>query len=536
MIGGRSKVMGWVGLAAVALALVAPLASAQNPQAPARTVGEGPFDRLILRTATLIDGTGAPPRGPVDIVVEQNRIVDIRNVGVPGVTIDESRRPQARDGDRVLELGGAYVLPGFVDLHGHLSGPETPAEYILKLWMAHGITTSADPGSGNGIRWMLEHQARSRANEIVAPRLYPSVSFGQGHDGPIATEQQARAWVAEMADMGAHGVKFFGARPDIMGAALDEARQRGLYSTMHHAQLDVAWMNVLDSARLGLTSMQHWYGLPEALFEDRSIQDFRLDYNYNDEQHRFGEAGRLWQQAAAPHSPHWNAVMDELLSLDFTLVPTFVAYETTRDFMRMARAEWHEEHTLPSLWRFYLPNRVAHASYWFYWGTEEEVAWKRNYRLWMTFINEYKNRGGRVAVGTDSGYSYNLYGFSFVREMELLREAGFHPLEVIRAATLDGAEALGTAADVGSVEVGKMADFVVVDENPLQNLKVLYGIGALKLLEDNSITRVGAVRYTVKDGIIFDAPALLADVRRIVREAKDREGFEITQPGRGPFQ
>ena len=81
-----------------------------------------------------------------------------------------------------------------------------------------------------------------------------------------------------------------------------------------------------------------------------------------------------------------------------------------------------------------------------------------------------------------------------------------------------------------------MADFVIVEENPLQNLKVLYGIGAIKLLEDNSITRVGAIRYTIKDGVIFDAPALLADVRRMVRAAKDREGFEITQPGRGPFQ
>jgi cytosine/adenosine deaminase-related metal-dependent hydrolase len=120
--------------------------------------------------------------------------------------------------------------------------------------------------------------------------------------------------------------------------------------------------------------------------------------------------------------------------------------------------------------------------------------------------------------------------------MELLRESGFHPLEVIQSATLKGAEALGVADQVGTVEVGKMADFVVVDENPLENLKVLYGIGAVKLTLDNEVVRVGGIKYTIKDGIIFDAQSLLADVRAIVRAAKDREGFEITQPGRGPFR
>jgi hypothetical protein len=279
--------------------------------------------------------------------------------------------------------------------------------------------------------------------------------------------------------------------------------------------------------------MQHWYGLPEAMFTDRVSQAYPADYDYNNEQDRFGEAGRLWKQAAPPYSDTWNKVMNELIELDFTIVPTFHAYEATRDLSRMMRAEWHEKHTLPALWRFYLPDREAHASYWFYWGTEEEVAWRENYHLWMTFINEFKNRGGRVAVGTDSGYSFNLYGFSFVREMELLREAGFHPLEVVRSATLMGAEGLGMADEIGSVEPGKLADLVVVDENPLANFKVLYGIGALKLSENNELARVGSVKYTIKDGIIFDARQLLADVRAMVQEAKDAEGFEITIPGLG---
>jgi imidazolonepropionase-like amidohydrolase len=504
------------------------------PDAPPRAEGDGPFDRLILRGVTLIDGSGAPPIGPVDIVVEKNRIARIQSVGYPGVAIKPEGRPKANPGDKVLELDGHYVLPGFVDLHGHIGGTEqgTPAEYVFKLWMGHGITTICDPSTGNGLDWVLEHKEKSINNTITAPRIEAYPAFGREYDEPMSTPEIARQWVQTIAAKGSDGIKFFGARPDIMGAAIDEAKKHGLRTTCHHAQMNVAWLDALDSARLGLTSMQHWYGLPEALFEDKTVQTYPVDYNYNNEQHRFAEAGRLWQQAAPPYSEHWNRVMDELLELDFTLSPTFCAYETTRDFMRMARAEWHDEYTLPSLWRFYEPNREKHASYWYYWTTEIEMDWKKNYQLWMTFVNEYKNRGGRVAIGSDSGYSYNLYGFGHVREMELLREAGFHPLEIFRAATLKGAEALGLSQDIGTIEVGKYADMVVVSENPVANIKVLYGTGSVKLDENNKVVRVGGVKYTIKDGIVFDAVQLRADVRRMVAEAKARENFQITQPGR----
>jgi len=246
------------------------------------------------------------------------------------------------------------------------------------------------------------------------------------------------------------------------------------------------------------------------------VQNYRLDYNYMNEQHRFEEAGKLWEQAAEPYSEKWNAVMDELIRLDFTINPTFNIYDANRDLMRAMRAEWHDDYTLPSLWQFYQPNRRAHGSYWFNWGTEQEVQWKKNYVLWMTFVNEYKNRGGRVAAGSDSGFIFQLYGFGFIRELELLREAGFHPLEVISAATIKGAEALGLADQIGSVEVGKLADLVLVEANPLENLKVLYGTGALVLNENNEPTRIGGVKYTIKDGIVYDAKALLDDVRTMV--------------------
>ncbi len=525
-----------IGLVGMSLFLVEAFSQGRPdplPKAPPRRNGEGPFDRLILRGATLIDGTGAPPLGPVDIVIRQNRIVEIRSVGYPQMAIEEARRPKARPQDKTVDLSGMYVLPGFVDMHGHLGGiaQGTPAEYVLKLWMGHGITTVRDPGSIVGLQWTLDHKARSLKNEITAPRLFAYAWFGMGAKEPITTPEQAHEWVAEIARKGADGLKLFALRPDLMRAMIEEAKKQGIRTAAHHAQTGVARMNALDSARLGLTTMEHWYGLPEALFTDRTVQDFPPDYDYNNEQHRFAEAGRLWKQAAPPDSERWNAVMNELIELDFTLVPTFTIYEASRDLMRARRAEWHDAYTLPSLWEFYRPNRKSHGSYWFYWTTEDEVEWRENYRLWMMFVNEYKNRGGRVATGSDSGYMYKLYGFGYVRELELFREAGFHPLEIIRAATLKGAEALGKENEIGTVEIGKLADLVVVEENPLRNFKVLYGTGAIKLNESNEPVRVGGVKFTIKDGIVFDAKKLLADVRVIVRAAKKREKREILQPG-----
>jgi imidazolonepropionase-like amidohydrolase len=505
----------------------------QIQKAPEVKEGDGPYTQLIIRGVILINGTGAPPAGPVDIVIENNRIVQIQTVGSPGLPINQNRRPALKEGGKELNCEGMYAMPGFIDMHGHIGGTAqgTPAEYVFKLWMAHGITTIRDPSAGNGLDWVLEHKRKSAANTITAPRIFAYTAFGQGNRGPIANAEQARNWVRENAKKGADGIKFFGAAPEVMDAAVRENKALGLRSTAHHAQTDVARWNVLSSARAGMTSMEHWYGLPEALFTNKTIQDYPAEYNYNNEQHRFEEAGKLWKQAAAPYSDHWNKVMNELISLDFTIDPTFNIYEANRDLHRARRAEWHEDYTLPSLWKFYEPSYQSHGSYWHQWGTEQEVEWKNNYRLWMTFINEYKNRGGRVTAGSDNGFIYQTYGFGYIRELELLREAGFHPLEVIRSATLYGAQALGMEKDLGSVEVGKLADLVIVNANPLKNLQVLYGTGAIELTKENKIVRTGGVQFTIKDGVVYNAKKLLADVKKIVDEQKAKTGWKLKQPG-----
>ena len=511
---------------------------------PPRGEGQGQYDQLIIRGAYLIDGTGAPATGPVDVVVEDDRITQVTTVGTPGIAIDPEGRPPLLDGadlkTREIDAHGKYLLPGFVDSHTHVHAPDkrqkVSADYIFKLWLGHGVTSTRGVFGSDGESRLLALKALSEKNAITAPRITAFPYFAMPTDGDeklpaITSAEDARKRVRYLKRIGADGIKFMGAPEDILWAALDEAEQQGLGTTMHHAQLNVAHANVLDTSSHGLDCMEHWYGLPEALFTDKVIQDYPSDYIYSNEQQRFAQAGRLWKQAAGPGTERWNEVMATLLERDFCLSPTFTIYLASRDLMRAYTAEWHYEYTAPALWDFYRASREKHGSFFFNWTTQDEIEWKHNYQLWMQFVNEYKNRGGKVVVGSDTGYIYSLYGFGYIQELELLQEAGFHPLEVIRAATKIGAQVLGQESEIGTVQVGKKADLIIVDENPLHNLKSLYGTGVPKLNEENQkVERVGGVRWTIKDGIVYDAQALLADVRAMVKAQKIAAGLNPKIP------
>src|SRR5438093_8526384 len=199
----------WVAFAIVAACGIALVA--QNPTqalnqtppqrdpltpAPNRAQGEGfgPYQTMVVRGAMLIDGTGGPPRGPVDIVVNGNRITAIRNAGTPGLPLRPNRAPKA---DYEVDATGMYVLPGFIDAHVHAGGaPKNPdAEYPFKLWLAHGVTTVRGvPLTDNALA--VKEKERSARNEIVAPRIYnyqrPGAGWGKGVP---QTGEQARAWV-----------------------------------------------------------------------------------------------------------------------------------------------------------------------------------------------------------------------------------------------------------------------------------------------------------------------------------------------------
>ena len=521
------KHVAWLALATGSINVFAAESNTLEP--PEHKEGEGPYTQLILRNITIIEGTLSPPISPVDIVIEGGRIKSIHLPDAVGSSAYSKDTPVLKAGGREIDGKGMYVMPGLIDTHQHIV--RNP-EYEFKLDLAHGITTIRDPGSGAGLDWVLKLKQKSAQNLITAPKISAFLRFGFYPDGSFnlpTTEAAAREWVRMAKKAGADGVKDAGFTPDVIRASMDEMKKVGLRSMIHHRQTMVARWNALDSSRAGVGSIEHWYGLPEAMFEDRTVQYFPPGFNYQNEQDRFGEGGNLWFQAAKPYSEKWNAVMNEMLKNGTTLSPTYSVYEKYRDYMRARTQEWFDEYAFPDAYtRRYSPSKEVHGSAMHNWTTKNETDWREQFRIWMIFVNEYKNRGGRVSTGSDEAL---LFGFSLIRELELLQEAGFMPLEAIRAGTLSGAEVLGIDKDTGSVEIGKFADLIIVDQNPLESFKFLYGNGAVKLLDNGAVERVGGVKYTIKEGVVYDAKKLLADVKAMVEAQKAKTGKKIVRPG-----
>lgn len=206
------------------------------------------------------------------------------------------------------------------------------------------------------------------------------------------------------------------------------------------------------------------------------------------------------------------------------LDPTLAIAESMRDVIRAQNKPWLEEYGHPAVLQRFRPNKDVHGGFLHEWTTEHEGIFFRAYARWQRFLEDYKNRGGWVTLGTDAGAFYSLYGFAYIREMELLQHAGFNPLEVVRSATHYGAETIlrpkGEAAEFGIIAPRYLADLVVVNGNPLDDFKILYGTGVER--EDprtGELTESSSIAFTIKDGIVYDVQELLQDVRSMVQDA-----------------
>ena len=478
--------------------------------------------RLIVRNATIADGNGTPARGPFDIVVEGNTITQV--VALDPVAMRggaSSRRPLGGAGTAEIDATGKYVLPGLINAHAHLqderAGVAQPIEYELKIWLACGITAVRDVGSDT--RKALAWRDASAKGTLAAPRIFVYPQFGR----PTNLDS-ARARVRALKAMGVDGIKLLGIDRDVMQAMEDEAHKEGL-RIAHHVGVEET--NAWDDIHFGTTSIEHWYGIPDAAIIN-GVQDFPSYYNYNNETDRFRWAGHLWREA---DPARLQMVLDSMVARHVAWVPTFDIYEASRDLQRAKGQPWFGEYLHPTLEDYFRPDPANHGSYFFGWTSTDETFWKENYRIWMNAVRDFEKKGGLVGAGDDAGFIYQMYGFGLLRELELHQEAGFSPIKVIQHATGNNARILGKETELGRVRQGFKADLIVVNGNPLENLKVLYPTG-VDDIKDGKPVHTGGIEWTIKDGIPYHGPTLMREVKAMVAKARADRGNKADKTDR----
>jgi imidazolonepropionase-like amidohydrolase len=491
---------------ALAAALLAPAVAFAQGTAP--TSGVRPA-RLIIRNAMLADGNGTPAKGPFDITVEGNTITALAQRDPVALGGRGRGRAAPEAGTVEIDAAGKYVIPGLINAHAHMqderAGIPQPIEYTFKLWLACGITTIRDVGSTT--RKALAWRDSSAKGLIAAPRILIYPQFGRP-----SNVDSARARVRALKAQGVDGIKLGGIDRDIMRAMLDEAKQAGL-PVAHHVGVEET--TVWDDIRFGTTSIEHWYGVPDAAILD-GVQGFPTYYNYNNETDRFRWAGHLWREA---DPARLSMVLDSMVAKRVAWVPTMDIYEASRDLQRARTQPWFADYLHPTLEEYFKPDPAKHGSYFFGWSSTDETFWKENYRIWMAALRDFERKGGVIGVGDDAGFIYQMYGFGLIREMELHQEAGFSTIKVIQHATGNNARILNRESEIGRIRPGYRADLVVVNGNPLENIKVLYPTGVDEI-KDGQPIRTGGIEWTIKDGIPYHGPTLMREVKSIVERAR----------------
>jgi imidazolonepropionase-like amidohydrolase len=521
--------------AAFALAAALAIVSAPAAQSPTVPAAKAPVHakqvkRLLIRNAMIIPGTGTPAYGPTDLLAEDGLIARIGDSPTTG----NDRWPEP---DMIIDAAGKYVMPGIINTHMHWHeervGP-IPIQYERNLYLAAGVTTAREVGGT--FEKTKKWRADSAAHTIVAPRilLYPMladlVAPTQRYNG---TPDEIRAIVRDAKQRGADGLKLIGPMDrDQVAAVLDEAKKVRLPTTVHVA---VGEATARDFVDLGVNCIEHFYGVADAALD--GIQDFPPEMNYSNEIHRFGRAGELYTQHS--FSPQkLSKLLEDMVAKGVAWSPTLSTYEATRDLIKAQNLPWYKDYLHPSLEDYYKPSMTRHGTFWIGWTTTQENNWRKNYQVWMAALHEFGLKGGVISTGDDSGYLYgSMYGFGISRELELQQEAGFHPLEVLKHATVDGAKVIGMEDKLGRVRSGFIADLLVVNGNPLENLRVMnpYGTdlmsyngqiinnysGAVKPGDPNvKMVHGGGIEWTIKDGIPYHVPTLMKDVKEMVTKAR----------------
>jgi imidazolonepropionase-like amidohydrolase len=438
---------------------------------------------IVLAHVRVIDGTGAPAKTDQSVVIRDGKIV----------AMGDAASTKTPDGAKVLDLTGRSVIPGLVGMHDHMYYPAplgAPAMYpehatsFPRLYLAGGVTSIRTTGSVETYT-DLELKKSIDSGASVGPKIHVTGPYFEGpgsftpqmHELKDAEDARRTAeyWVSE-------GVTSFKAymhiTPDELAAIVKVAHSHGFKVTGHLCSIGFR-----EAASLGIDDLEH------GIFADSEFVEGRKPDTCPD--------GR-------------DTVEDSLLNLDATSGPL---HDMIRDLIGKHVAVTS---TLP-VFETIVPNRApieprvldamlpeARIQYLSRRSSISDTAakshWPALLKKEMEFEREFATEGGLLLAGLDpTGYGGVIAGFGDQREVELLVEAGFTPLEAIHIATANGAEFLGEQNEIGTIAPGRAADIVVINGDPSANIKDIEN-----------------VEIVFKDGVGYDSAKLIESVKGLV--------------------
>ncbi len=465
------------------LAVMLALALSGGKTLPAQRPPIGPAVRSYVRVDTnvfaltnarIIDGTGAPARDAQTLVVRDGRIIAVgtaASVVIPA-------------GAQVIDVVGKSVIPGLVMVHEHLFYPTGPGMYgnlpesFSRLYLAGGVTSMRTGGNMNGYSELLVARAIAKGEKVgpwidaTAPYLEgPGMNFSQVR--LLTDSADARKHVEYWADQGATSFKaYMNITRDELRAATRAAHARGLKVTGH-----LCSVTYREAADAGIDDLEHGFFAMNDFVPNKPL----------DRCVSRGGAAQATMAALDPASAEVQSLFKYLIDRKVTVTSTLTIFETFTpgrplppglDVLLPQLREQFEQ-------RFAVTAKATQSPY--------TSAFPKGMAMERAFVKA----GGTLVVGTDpTGGGGVIPGYSNQRALELLVEAGFTSLEAIRIGTLNGAMYLGRGAVVGSIEVGKQADLVVLAGNPAAQ------IGDIR-----------KVHMVFKQGVGYDPAAIVESVR-----------------------
>ena len=427
---------------------------------------------IYLKGGTIIDMAGRAPF-QASVIIRNGYIESIgRNLPIPS-------------GARILDISGRYILPGFVDMHAHVtflpagtlvSFDRVASEEILKRMLAYGITTVRNPAApsveGVKLRDDVAH------GKIQGPRI---LTAGEPLNGkPFTTEPEIRAEVDRQAAVGVNYIKVYAnSTPEETAITIDEAHKRGLKVIGHLQSTD--WSTAAAEGIDAVTHGVSWS--PSALPEGKRAA-------YVAEQKRVGamKARIFWLEAVNVNGPEIGQVIESLKQHHVSDDPTLIAYKT-----KFVPTEEYRSKQNVSLAPLAVQSSWRDGGFTADWTAADFARMRKAWPKMLAIIDRYYREGVLLTTGSDLPNSWVVPGVSLHQEMELLSEAGIPREAVLAMATRNAASVLGLDREIGTVETGKRADLVVLDANPLTD-----------------IHNTRKIEYVLQNGRLLRPAALLA--------------------------